>query len=113
MEQKSVYTLNELNWQPLRADSTKGIFGKSLIPEHAKNFTITLTKVEREGEFFLHKDSYGHILYFLEGEGEGTLRDEHYRIIPGTITEVRAGELHGYRNTGTKEMMLITVNVYS
>jgi quercetin dioxygenase-like cupin family protein len=67
--------------------------------------------VEPGGEFGTHRDSYHHVLYFLIGEGEGRIGEETYRIQPGVVTEIPAGETHGYKNLVGKEMYLITVNV--
>ena len=38
-------------------------------------------------------------------------RDVSYDIRPGIAVEIAAGEAHGYRNTGSGPIYLITVNI--
>ena len=63
------------------------------------------------GSFLLIKIPYSHVLYFLEGQGEGSVGDEKYAIKPGTLVQVPSGMIHGYRNTGAGEMFLLTFNI--
>jgi len=106
-----IYQLDEAEWKRLRPDLTKGISGKSLLPGEAKLLSATLTRVEPGGEFPPHQDSYSHVLYFFEGQGEGSVGDEKYVIKPGTVAQIPAGMIHGYRNTGAGEMFLLTFNI--
>ncbi|MFX0113005.1 MAG: cupin domain-containing protein [Candidatus Hodarchaeota archaeon] len=111
MIQKRVYRLNEMSWEILRKDFAKKVFGKTLIPEELTDIKVVLTKVEPGGAFSLHKDPYYHILYFIEGEGEGWLEDETYQIKPGTVVNVPAGVSHGYKNMGEENLLLLTMNI--
>lgn len=112
MEGSGVYELKDLNWTPLRPDVAKKIFGTPLVSGDKVNNTVTLTRVEPGGEFVPHKDSYGHILYFAQGEGEGSLGDKTFVVHPGFLVRVKAGDVHSYRNTSHEEMILITINVF-
>lgn len=109
--QKRIYDLKEREWVITRKNLTKKIFGKSLIPEKLTDVKIVLTRVESGGEFSLHKDSYHHVFYFIEGQGEGWLGDKTYDIKPGRVVEVPAGESHGYKNTAEEDLILITINI--
>ncbi|MFQ5821029.1 MAG: cupin domain-containing protein [Candidatus Heimdallarchaeota archaeon] len=111
MLQKRVYNLNKLEWKALRKDLTIGVSSKSLIPEELTDVKIVLTRVEPGGEFTIHQDPYHHVFYFIEGRGEGQLGDVFYEINSGLVVEVPAGELHGYKNTGEKDLLLFTVNI--
>jgi len=111
MIKKRAYELKELEWKALRKDLTKGVFGKALIPGELTDVKIALTRVEAGGEFTLHKDPYHHVFYFISGRGEGWLGDETYEIKPGLVVEVPAGEMHGYKNTGEEDLVLLTVNI--
>ncbi|MFQ6126280.1 MAG: cupin domain-containing protein [Candidatus Heimdallarchaeota archaeon] len=111
MLQKRTYKLKDLEWTALRKDLTKGIFGKSLIPGELTNVKIMLTRVVPGGEFTIHKDPYHHVFYFIEGQGKGWLGDVSYKINPDLVVEVPAGELHGYKNTGVKDLLFLTINI--
>ena len=111
MIRKRIYKLDEKEWAATRKDLTKEVYGKSLIPEDLTNNKIVLTKVNPGGEFTLHKDPYHHIFYFLSGKGEGKLGEETYQIKPNLVVEVPAGEIHGYKNTGETDLLLLTVNI--
>lgn len=111
MFQKRVYELEELDWKAPRKDLTKGVFERSLVPRELTDVKIVLTRVEPGGIFSPHKDPYHHVFYFIKGHGEGQLRDESYEIKPNLMVEIPAGELHGYKNTGEEDLLLITVNI--
>ncbi|MBD3191036.1 MAG: cupin domain-containing protein [Candidatus Heimdallarchaeota archaeon] len=111
MVQKKIYELQEEKWKVTRKDLTEKVFGKALIPEGLTNVKIVLTKVESGGKFNQHSDDYHHVFYFLEGEGIGFLGGERYKINPGLVVQVPAGEEHGYENTSDKDLQLITINI--
>lgn len=111
MFQKRLYELNELEWNVLRENLTEKVFGKSLIPQELTDVKIVLTKVEPGGEFPRHKDPYHHVFCFIKGKGEGWLGNETYSIRPETMVDVPAGVLHGYKNTGKSNLILLTVNI--
>ena len=108
---KNIIHIDDMAWQHLRKDLTEDVLGKPLIPESLTNVNITLTKVQQGGSFAVHVDPYHHIFYFLQGIGEGLLGKKTYQITPGTVVHIPAGEQHGYKNTGTADLILLTINI--
>ncbi len=108
---KRVYRLEAPDWKLIRPDCAKGISGKAIAPKGVRDMDVTVTRVERGGEFAVHTDPYHHIFYFFQGEGEVRLGEDVYPAEPQTIVEVPAGEVHAYRNTGDTEMILLTLNI--
>ena len=94
-----------------RKDLTKGVYGLPLVSKDLSITKVTLTKVTPNGEFSTHIDEYHHIFYFIKGQGVGQLGNEEYSIKPGRIVEIPVGTPHGYRNTSTETMLLITMNI--
>ncbi len=99
---------NVLEWQPVRPDVTCGVYGKTLLEDGVK---IVLTRVAPGGSFSPHRDPYGHLFYFLDGEGIVRVEERKLRAGPGLIVRVAPGESHSYENTGTCDLMLISANV--
>lgn len=106
-----VYDARKVQWQPLRPDVSRGVNAKAIVPKEMSGTTVTIARVDPLGEFKTHTDEYGHAFYFLEGTGEGWIGDVSYDIRPGIAVEIAAGEAHGYRNTGSGPIYLITVNI--
>ena len=106
-----VYDARKVQWQPLRPDVSRGVNAKASVPKELSGTTVTIARVDPLGEFKTHTDEYGHAFYFLEGTGEGWIGDGSYDIRPGVAVEIAAGEAHGYRNTGSGPIYLITVNI--
>jgi quercetin dioxygenase-like cupin family protein len=107
----SIIHLDELPWQAIRPELTREVFGKALLSPQLTAVRAVLTRVGPGGEFANHRDAYHHLLYFLEGEGEGWLGEERYAIRPGLAVEVPAGVEHGYRNGGQGDLLLLTLNI--
>jgi quercetin dioxygenase-like cupin family protein len=105
------YYLKTISWKKSRPDITKKVEGKSLVPELISNHKVVLTRVQPSGEFKEHSDPYHHIFYFMKGSGKGMINDEEYQIEPGLVVEIPAGTNHAYKNTGKKEMLLLTINI--
>ena len=103
-----IFNITSLEWQPIRPDITHGVYGKSLLTEGIK---LTLTRVSAGGKFDKHQDKYGHLFYFLSGEGIVQIQDKQYKITPGLVVKIAAGELHSYENTSDIDLMLISVNM--
>lgn len=103
-----VFQITALEWQPVRLDVASGVYGKTLLAEGAR---LVLTRVKPCGKFSMHRDDYGHLFYFLEGEGIVCVGDERYQAQPGLVVQVAAGEAHAYENTGNQDLILISVNV--
>ena len=97
-----------LEWQPVRSDVATGVFGKTLL---ANGLKVVLTRVAPGGRFSVHRDDYGHLFYFLSGQGLVSVGGKEFEIRPGLAVKVMEGEDHAYENTGTEELMLISVNI--
>jgi mannose-6-phosphate isomerase-like protein (cupin superfamily) len=103
---------NDLEWNPLRPDLTDHVLSHGLIPEGATVQSVALTKVAPGGEFATHTDDYHHVFCFLRGEGKGWIGESSYDISSELIVRVTAGTPHGYRNTGSGDLLLITINYF-
>jgi quercetin dioxygenase-like cupin family protein len=82
--------------------------GRTLLADGVK---VVLTRVAPGGEFKLHRDKYGHLFYFLSGEGTLRLNDQVYTAKPGLVAHVLPGEPHAYANSGNRELVLISLNL--
>ena len=105
-----LYDLAAEEWPLLRPDCTRAVAACSLLPAGWRAEKIAVARVAPGGEFFPHRDAYHHVFWFLAGEGEGRLGEDLYPIGPGTVAQVPAGTVHGYRNTGGSDLLLLTVN---
>ena len=103
-----VFNVASLDWQPIRPDMAHGVYGKSLMKDGIK---IILTRVSPGGKFDCHQDKYGHLFYFLSGDGILRVQAKEFKVAPGLIVRVNAGEPHAYENTGNLDLMLISVNI--
>ena len=99
-----------LQWEAVRPEVTHDIFGRTLLAGDVK---VVLTRVAPGGEFRMHQDKYGHLFYFLSGEGVVRMKDQEFKAKPGLIVRVLPGEAHAYANTGTEDLMLISLNLPS
>jgi len=99
-------------WEPF-GGKTKDIFRKSLSAKiFPSGFKVSLTLAKPGGEFPEHEDPYGHIFFILEGKGEAFLEGRKIPFRKGTALTVEAGKRHSYRNTGTDDLLLITLNIF-
>jgi len=97
-----------LEWEPVRPDVARGVYGKTLLVDGVK---LALTRVAVGGRFDMHQDNYGHLFYFLSGEGLVWVQDKRSKAVPGLVVRVTTGEPHAYENTGNQDLMLISVNI--
>ncbi|MHA1212722.1 MAG: cupin domain-containing protein [Candidatus Heimdallarchaeota archaeon] len=105
------YRISYEDLSPVRSDFTSGISGKAILPKEWSDIKLTITKVVSQGEFPAHIDAYHHIFYFISGIGTLIIEDEQIDITPGLVVEIPAGLSHGYKNTGSEEMILLTGNI--
>ena len=77
----------------------------------AEGVRVVLTRVVPGGGFSLHRDDYGHLFYFLGGDGLLCVGDERFNVRAGLAVRVDAGEPHAYENTGTEDLTLISINI--
>lgn len=99
---------SQQDWQPVRADLTRGVTGKLLLAGPTR---MVLTRVTPGGIFQSHRDSYGHLFHVLKGVGAFSAGEHEYQLTAGMSLQVAAGELHGYRNSGSAELLLLSLNL--
>lgn len=97
-----------LEWELLRPDVARGVYGKTLLADGTK---LVMTRVAVGGKFAVHRDNYSHLFYFLSGTGLVWVEGQQFKIVPGLVVRVPAGELHAYENTGNQDLMLISMNL--
>jgi len=96
-------------WKTVRPDVAQGVLGATILNE---GVTMTVTRVLPGSGFAAHHDAYGHLLYFLSGSGVVGVAGEEAAIRPGLAVRIQAGEEHYYRNTGSDELTLLSVNIH-
>ena len=106
-----IYNITEKDWKETRPEHTRNVFGKSIIPKDWSEVKMVYTKVTANGEFSTHVDSYHHVFFYQQGTGIGWIDEKEYDITPGLVVEVPAGKSHGYKNTGSEDLLLITLNI--
>ena len=106
-----ILNIETLDWQLTRRDTADGVYGKNLLEN--TGIKMALTCVKPGGGFKSHQDSYGHLFYFLSGEGILSVADKQYSITPGLVVRISAGESHAYTNTGKQDLTLISANITS
>lgn len=104
----SMLDLNGGEWKTVRPDVAEGVLGKTLLDKGVK---AVVTRVAPGGRMGMHRDSYGHLLYFLGGTGLVGVGDDRYDVRPGISVSIAAGEEHFYHNTGIDDLTLISFNI--
>ena len=103
-----VFDTASLEWETVRPDVAHEVYGKTLLANGVK---LVLTRVAVGGRFDMHQDNYGHLFYFLSGEGLVWVQDKRFKTLPGLVVRVTTNEPHAYENTGNQDLMLISVNI--
>ena len=103
-----LFDLASLEWKPVRPEITSGVFGKAMLDGPLK---AVLTRVEPGGTFRMHVDPYGHLFYFLSGEGLVWVDGDRSEARPGVVARIDAGAAHAYENTGTEDLVLVSLNI--
>ncbi len=96
------------DWSPVRTGLTEGVTGKLLLDGAVK---VVLTRVASGGVFRPHQDEYAHLFHILAGSGVVQLGTEEFSVAAGMTVQVDAGELHGYRNPGRQDLLLLSMNL--
>ena len=99
---------SSIDWQQLRPDVAEGILGKTLLGGSVK---VVLARVAPGGKFLPHRDGYGHLFYVLTGAGHVQIEGEEFPLRPGTVVRIAAGETHAYENTGSDDLVLVSLNL--
>lgn len=105
---EEVVDVASVEWRPVRPDVARGVYGKTLLTDGIK---IVLTRVAPGGKFSMHRDDYGHLFFFISGQGVVWIGEKRSEVRSGLAVRVAAGKAHAYQNTGTEDLTLISVNV--
>lgn len=97
-----------LDWETVRPQITQGVFGRTLLADDTK---VVLTRVAPGGKFRLHRDPYAHLFYFISGQGKVLVQDKQVDAHAGLAVRIPAGEPHAYENTGSEDLVLISLNL--
>ncbi len=112
MDASGPLILDEIPWAPF-GGNTKNIYRKALSNmDFPSGFKGSLTLAKPGGEFPEHIDPYTHVFYILEGQGEASVENRVIPLKKGVALTVPAGKAHGYRNSGSGDLLLITLNIY-
>ncbi len=103
-----VLDIDSLPWEAVRPGVATGVQGRTLLSDGVK---IVFTRVAPGGGFAPHRDAYGHLLHVLSGRGVVGVAGREYPAAPGVVVRIDAGEEHHYRNTGSDDLTLISVNI--
>ena len=103
-----VFDIASLEWQAVRPDVAHGVLGRTLLADGVK---LMLVHVTPGGKFEMHQDNYGHLFHFLSGEGRLWVQEGQFKVTPGLVARITAGEPHAYANTGNQDLVLISVNI--
>ena len=103
-----IFAADLLEWRQVRPEVTSGVYGRTLLDAGVR---IVLTRVDPGGGFRPHRDPYGHMFYFLTGEGIIRVEENSAQAAPGLVVQVAPGELHSYENTGSSVLTLLSVNI--
>ena len=95
-------------WSPVRPELTRGVEGKLLRDGLPR---IVLTKVVSGGQFYPHRDTYGHLFQVLSGRARVQVEEELWDLGAGEEIRIAPGELHGYENLEAEDLLLISVNL--
>jgi quercetin dioxygenase-like cupin family protein len=103
-----LFEADALEWLPVRPDITVGVYGKTLLNEGVK---VVLTRVVAGGSFAAHRDAYGHLFYILAGQGVVHIGGREHSAGPGLAIRILPDEEHAYLNTGSDDLVLISMNL--
>lgn len=86
------------------------VYGQVLSPERENGrLSAHRTTVKVGGEILPHTHEVLEVIYVLEGEGAALVNGERIKAVPGTIVVANIGSEHGFKNTGTSDLVLFCV----
>lgn len=103
-----IFDVASLDWQPVRPDVARGVFGKTLRDGKTK---VVLTRVVPGGKFARHRDEYAHLFYFLSGAGTLWVDDQQIAARAGGVAQIDVGQEHAYENVGNEDLILLSLNI--
>jgi mannose-6-phosphate isomerase-like protein (cupin superfamily) len=108
LSMSGIFDITSVEWKAVRPEITEGVFGRAMLDSNVK---AVLTRVAPGGKFRMHADKYAHLFYFLSGQGIVSIGKEKYEARSGTVVQVDAGTAHSYENTGTDDLVLVSLNL--
>lgn len=78
-------------------------------PDYTTAFSLEYTRLGPDDYSVPHVEPWNHLLYFVEGSGEVTIKDKVYPVRPGSYTKIKAGERHSLRNLGGTDMLVLII----
>ncbi len=78
-------------------------------PDYTSAFSLEVTRLGPDDHSVPHVEPWNHLLYFLSGSGEVTIKDDTFPIRPGSYAKIKAGEKHSLRNLGGTDMLVLTL----
>jgi mannose-6-phosphate isomerase-like protein (cupin superfamily) len=103
-----VFDIKSLEWKPVRPEVSHNVFAKTLLNGNVK---AVLTRVAPGGKCNMHADAYAHLFYFLSGAGTVWVGKKQSEARSGVVVRVDSGEPHAYENTGTEDLLLVSLNI--
>lgn len=108
---KSVFSVDDIPWKNLKDLPGARGFEYKIISDgrYSSAFNSELVRLQPGDHSIPHVETWSHLLYFVTGTGEITIKDETTPISPGTVALVKAGERHSLCNLGSDDMMIVAV----
>ena len=78
----------------------------------APRFSIRRFEMKPGGQIGIHNHPQEHEIYILAGNGEVFTNSERYEIKANDVLYVPPDEEHGYKNTGTENLIFLCVIPY-
>ena len=80
--------------------------------DNAKNFSLRLFEIGKEGFSPYHTHDWEHEVFVLEGEGEVKIEGKSYPIKKDSVVFVEPGLEHGFKNTGEELLRFLCLIPY-
>lgn len=76
--------------------------------EHSQAATLVLAPGETTGGPENRHSGADQWIYVVSGTGEADIAGERFELTPSTLVLIERGDPHGFRNTGSGELCLLT-----
>jgi len=105
-----VISQDEMIWHKQEYGQTDFYLSDAVIDaDYTSVFTAQVCKIGPGGGSTTHKHTYNHAFYVASGNGEVMIEEQTFQMKPGTVVKVSEGKLHSVSNTGTEDLVFITV----
>lgn len=79
--------------------------------EHSQAATLVVEPGGKVGGAHNRHGGADQWIYVLSGKGEATVAGETFAIAPGALVLIQRGDGHGFRNTGSANLEMLTLYV--